>query len=248
MGEIIPNLEDGELWLPSDILPDESFSNKFHSNFSTHHQLNEFTMEEEEEPTYSLPHLSTYSLFQQNHVAPSMNLDPLHSKQIKLQNQFPGMGRAQPEMSLGLYGETPVGGHYLNFSDNCGGGGGCSCFESTPPFRFHDRKLPPLPIAGDILQARSTILQKLQKQQQRYPPQNHYVANHFLPLQVNDNNGSWNRGNRGTGVFIPRTPPNCTVANPGEKKKQSYWKGDRGSVDAGKRVHGLVKRPNPPTY
>ncbi|RZC76738.1 hypothetical protein C5167_000875 [Papaver somniferum] len=235
MGEIIPNLEDGELWLPSDILPDESFSNKFHSNFSTHHQLNEF-MEEEEEPTYSLPHLSTYSLFQQNHVVPSMNLDPHHSKQIKLQNQFYSMGGPQPAMGLGIYGETPVGGHYLNFSDN---GGGCSCYESTPPFRFHDRKLPPLPIAGDILQARSTMLQKQHKQQQRYPPQNHYVGR--------GNNGSWNRGNRGTGVFIPRTPPNCTVANPG-KKKQSYWKGDRESVDAGKRLQGQVKRSNPPTY
>lgn len=238
MGEIIPNLEDGELWVPSDILPDESFSNKFHSNFSTHHQLNEF-MEEEEEPTYSLPHLSTYSLFQQNHVVPSMNLDPHHSKQIKLQNQFYSMGRPQPEMGLGIYGETPVGGHYLNFSDN--GGGGCSCYESTAPLRFHDRKLPPLPIAGDILQARSRILQRQQNQQQRY------LQNHFLPLQGNDNNGSWNRGNRGTGVFIPRTPPNSTVANPG-KKKQSYWKGDRGSVDAGKRLQGLVKRSNPPTY
>ncbi|KAI3834429.1 hypothetical protein MKX03_032540 [Papaver bracteatum] len=243
MGEIIPNLEDGELWLPSDILPDEIFSNKFHSNFSTHHQLNEF-MEEEEEPTYSLPHLSTYSLFQQNHVVPSMNLDPRHSKQIKLQNQFSGMGRTEPEMGLGLYGETPVGGHYLNFSDNGGGG---SCFESTPPFRFHDRKLPPQPIAGDILQARSSMLLRKNLQQQRYDPQNH----HYLPLQGN-NNGSWNsglnRGNRGTGVFIPRTPPNCTIANPG-KKQQSSWKGDRWSVDAGKRLQGLVKRSNyPPTY
>ncbi|KAI3878388.1 hypothetical protein MKW98_001803 [Papaver atlanticum] len=247
MGEIIPNLEDGELWLLSDILPDERFSNKYHSNFSTHHQLNEFM--EEEEPTYSLPHLSTYSLFQQNHVksevVPSMNLDPLYCKQIKLQNQFCGMGRTEPEMGLGLYGETPIGGHYLNFSDNGGGGGGCSCFESTPPFRFHDRKLPPLPIAGDILQARSTILLRKNLQQQRYPQ-----SHHFLPLQGN-NNGSWNsglnRGNRGTGVFIPRSPPNCTVANPG-KKKQSSWKGDRGSVDAGKRLQGLVKRSNPPTY
>ncbi|KAI3987326.1 hypothetical protein MKX01_003076 [Papaver californicum] len=226
MGEITPNLDDGELWLPSDILPDEVFSNKFDSNFST--ELNEIM---EEEPT-SLPHLSTYSLFEQNHInpkVPSMNLDR-NSKQIKPQNQFCGMGKTQPEMGLGLYGETHFA-HYLNALDNGG----------TSPYQFHGRKLP-LPIVGDILQARTMISQRQQNLQQHYV-QNHYVENHFLPLRVN--NWSWNRGFnrgcRGTGVFIPGTPPN-TVANPG--KKQSFWKGEEESIDTDKRLGALVKRPN----
>ncbi|KAI3832558.1 hypothetical protein MKW98_002104 [Papaver atlanticum] len=230
MGEITPNLDDGELWLPSDILPDEIFSNKFDPKFST--ELNEFM---EEEPT-SLSHLSTYSLFEQNHInskVPSMDLDR-NSKQIKPQNQFCGMGKTQPEMGLGLYGETPVD-YYLNALDN--GGSGDSYFVSSP-YQFHDRKLP-LPIVGDILQARTMILQRQPNLQQ------YYAQNNFLPLQVN-NNGSWNCGfnrgcSRGTGVFIPRTP--TTVANPG--KKQSFWKGEE-SIDTDKRLGDQVKRPNPP--
>ncbi|KAI3984955.1 hypothetical protein MKX01_004723 [Papaver californicum] len=238
MGEITPTLDDGELWLPSDILPDEFFSNKFDSNFST--ELNEFM---EEEPT-SLPHLSTYSLFEQNHInskVPSMNLNR-NSKQIKPQNQFCGMGKTQPEMGLRRYRETHVA-HYLNALDN--GGTGDSYFASSP-YQFHDRKLS-LPIVGDILQARTMISQRQQNLQQHYV-QNYYVENHFLPLQVN--NGSWNsvfnRGCRGTGVFIPRTPP-TTVANPGKKQSNFFWKGEEESIDTDKRLGGLVKRPNPPT-
>lgn len=229
MGEITPNLDDGELWLPSDILPDEIFSNKFDPNFST--ELNKFM---EEEPT-SLPHLSTFSLFEQNHInskLPSMDLDH-NSKQIKPQNQFCGMDKTQPEMGLGLYGETPVG-HYLDVLDN--GGSGDSYFVSSP-YQFHDRKLP-LPIVEDILEARTMILQRQQNLQQHcVDVQNHYVANHFLPLQV------FNRGCRGTGVFIPRTST-TTVANPG--KNQSFWKGEE-SIDTDKRLGGrVIKRPNPP--
>ncbi|KAI3843447.1 hypothetical protein MKW92_050715 [Papaver armeniacum] len=208
MGEITPNLDDGELWLPSDILPDEIFSNKFDPNFST--ELNEFI---EQEPT-SLSNLSTFSLFEQNHInskVPSMDLDR-NSKQIKPQNQLCDMGKTQPEMGLGLYGETPVD-HYFNVLDN--GGSGDSYFVSSP-YQFHD-------IVGDILQARSMILQRQQNLQQHYVDvQNHYVANHFLPLQVNNN--GFNRGCRGTSVFIREE-----------------------SIDTDERLGGqVIKRPNPP--
>ncbi|KAI3899706.1 hypothetical protein MKW92_046336 [Papaver armeniacum] len=238
MGEITPNLDDGGLWLPSDILSDEIFSNKFDPNFST--ELNEFM---EEEPT-SLSNLSTFSLFEQNHInskVPSMDLDlDRNSKQIKPQNQLCDTGKTQPEMGLGLYGETPVD-HYFNVLDN--GGSGDSYFVSSP-YQFHD-------IVGDILQARSMILQRQQNLQQHYVDvQNHYVANHFLPLQVNNN--GFNRGCRGTSVFIPRTPP-TTVANPGKNAKtmfsqymSGFWKGEE-SIDTDERLGGqVIKRPNPP--
>ncbi|MCL7028127.1 hypothetical protein MKW94_024431 [Papaver nudicaule] len=222
MGEITPNLDDGELWLP-----DEIFSNKFDPNFST--ELNET----------SLPHLiPSYSLFEQNHIScevPTMNLDP-NSKQIRPQNQFCGMGKTQPEMGLGFYGETPAG-HCLDFSGN--GGGGDSYFESSPYPQFHDTRELALPIVGDILQARSMMLQR---QQIIYFER---VQNNFLPLQVNNEpwSSGFHRGYRGTGVFIPRTPP-TTVANPG--KKQSFRK-EEGSIHKDKRLGGSVKRPNPPT-
>ncbi|OVA07134.1 hypothetical protein BVC80_1289g53 [Macleaya cordata] len=174
MADFPPNLDDGELWLPSDILPKE-VSSKFYPNFPS-----ELTYMEE---------LAQQLLLEQNqtNIKPPPNLAP--NLKVRPPNRFCSIAPPRPELGLGFGGGTVLG-HNLYVSGNGG-----SYFGSRPVYQYHAIK-PVQTQVGNFVQARALVLQRQQNQvQNRFLP--FQVNGSWKGGFVRESGG-------GTGVFLPR--------------------------------------------
>ncbi|XP_042475568.1 uncharacterized protein LOC122057513 isoform X2 [Macadamia integrifolia] len=197
MADFPPNLDDGELWLPSDIFPDEvspMISPKFPSELTYMEDLAQ--------------QLAAYALLErnQNTAKPFPNLVPnLESKQ---QSRYGTNVAPRYGLGIGFGGVHDVGhrqNHYAPVTVNGGFRVGL-----TQVYRYRTMS-PSQAQVENFLRAR--VLQGLQNQNQ----------NRLLPFQVNGmGTGGFGRESGGTGVFLPRLATTLDV----KKKHHCVKKGE----------------------
>ncbi|XP_043689322.1 uncharacterized protein LOC122640230 isoform X2 [Telopea speciosissima] len=192
-----PNLDDGELWLPSDIFPDE-VSSKIRPKFSP-----ELTYMED-----IAQQISAYALLERNQIVakPPLNLVP--NLEIKRQSRYGTVTAPQTRFGFGFRGVHGVGHNdYVSVNEDRFrvGLGQIYQYRSMSPVQSQ---------VENYLQARARVSQRLQNHNQG--------QNHFLPFQVTGSSiGGFVRESGGTGVFLPRVATTVDV-----KKKHGVKKGE----------------------
>ncbi|XP_042500993.1 uncharacterized protein LOC122078875 [Macadamia integrifolia] len=177
MADFPPNLDDGELWLPSDIFPDE-VSSKMRRMEDLARQI------------------AAYSLLERNQTVakPPANLVP--NLEIKRQSRY-GTFTAPQRVGFGFGGVQGVAhkahNHYVSVKKDDGFRVGLGQLYQHYPMS------PAQAQFENYLQARTRVSQWLQNQNEGPTP------NHSLPFQLSGAcNGRFVRESGGTGVFLPR--------------------------------------------
>ncbi|XP_010246895.1 PREDICTED: uncharacterized protein LOC104590069 [Nelumbo nucifera] len=213
MAEFPPNLDDGELWIPSDIFPDE-VSTKFSPEFPS-----EITYMED------LAHqLATFALLERNQTVanPPPNLPP-NLEYFRRQGRYGAVAPPRTGFSFG-FGRGPTAGHHLFSSGNEGFPAG-----SRPVYQYRPMKPVHAQVESSVHQPGDRSLQKQQQNQGQ---------NRFLPFQVNGSGmGGLVREYGGTGVFLPRIATTADV-----KKKQSGKTGEENQQKSCNKKVALEKQ------
>ncbi|WJZ93510.1 hypothetical protein VitviT2T_012443 [Vitis vinifera] len=235
MAEFPPNLDDGELWLPSDIFPEE-----VPSKFGTHHLPSEFAYMSDIARQFA-----AFTLLQPPQTHPKHPL-----------NLAPNLERLRPMIRYGPYGRpgcsttvavTGIGDSPCVCDSPCG----CdcrlrSCWDGGRPLYEYRNVKPPQPQVDSFLQTRTLALQRHQNRFQ----------NRSLPFQRSGSGlgggggggGGFGfvRNYGGTGVFLPRisstttTSPNPTATDDSRKKQgMNNWHGMQVSLPRKPTMNGI---------
>ncbi|XP_060200928.1 uncharacterized protein LOC132629234 [Lycium barbarum] len=215
------NLDDGELWLPSDIFPVEEIvsvsvphNNKFKNNSPTtssfcccdsclHHHNDHLSLKAAVTDENIIQRFAAISLLQQR---------PLNIHSVP--NSFPITERFRPadRYSCKDYSLT-------------------ECFETGPQLVYQPVQLyPPVQLKHQVeslMEARSRVLH-VQAEKNRFirmhnmkrnPGLDRFSGNRFLPFGGSANGGSSSgRDYGGTGVFLPRVSTNNIDNNVGKRQ------------------------------
>ncbi|KAF8403370.1 hypothetical protein HHK36_011472 [Tetracentron sinense] len=193
MADFPPNLDDGELWLPSDIFPDEvtaKLSPKFPSERTYMEDLAQ--------------QLAAYALLERNpnrnrnDTRPAPSFSP--NSEFRPPTRYGPVGPRRTGYGVGVDGGSGGVDHSLYASGN-----GCFRVGTRPVYQYYPMK-PSQTQVESFLQTRGRVLQRQQNQ----------VQIHFSPFQVNGVGMSgFVRESGGTGVFLPRVATTTDV-----RKKQ----------------------------
>ncbi|EEF29838.1 uncharacterized protein LOC8275750 [Ricinus communis] len=194
-----PNLDDGEHWLPSDILLNEVVLPAKYNNNSNN--PNRFSCMED-----LAAHFATLSLLKNHHSLTSLTPS----------RPIPNPSLCSQRVKMAVRDHLPTG--YLGFD---GGAGELSqrCYGyATGPFLsrsepLYDFQVQPQQVDSYLEKTRSRFLQR----------QRHYLQDRVYPFQGSGFGGGGLRESAGTGVFHPRIV-NPRIASSGGadvKRKQS---------------------------
>ncbi|XP_059643174.1 uncharacterized protein LOC132285030 [Cornus florida] len=198
MADFPPNLDDGELWLPSDIFPDEIPSRKspfYHSELTHLQNLAQ--------------HFAALALLQrfrnQTVAKQRLNLAP-NSERFEPAVPYDSTGYRRA-WHFGFNGSAGVG-HGV---DGYGIGSRGTWTGCRPAYQYHFVQ-PVQPQVESFMEARARVLQKQQKQFLQ-------SQNMVLPFRGSRVGGGFVREYGGTGVFLPRI--NSTTTTNVARKRQS---------------------------
>ncbi|CAK9152956.1 unnamed protein product [Ilex paraguariensis] len=207
MAEFPPNLDDGEMWLPSDIFPIDEVPSKLKPrNYSSELLCMEeiaqrfavfASLERNRTQSFNKPH--TY----------------LELERFREPVRYGSVGSFPGGYCVGVNGGTRVGygGH--------GWGNGGVLTGSRPVYQYE--LLNPVQFQFEsFMEAR---VRGLQRQQVRFM-QNRIMGRRFLPLQgngigVGNNGGGVLREYGGTGVFLPRMATTTTTNDNSDARKRN---------------------------